>query len=144
MRHRGCKFECEDERNEQLIKACEEQINKTKFINMQNIFSEVVNMPTKRFWVSEERAAIVVSDIRKRRTISNMRPQKQEMFKEISRRVNEIQNKNPQLTLTEAVTMVVNREAPKFYLTPKSAKIIYYRVKKSWYDLKMQQLRSLL
>lgn len=101
---------------------------------MTDIFEQVSESPSSRFWVSEERAAIVMSRLFKGKSISHMRPNKKEMFLEIFRRVSDLRQSYPEKSLFELTSIVVNSPAPKFYLTPRSVGEFIYRIKNGFYD----------
>lgn len=61
--------------------------------------------------------------------IESMNTKKREMYHEICRRVKRILEEEPGITLTEATFRVVNSPAPEFYLTPKSARAMIYRLR---------------
>lgn len=143
MKHNGSVFEYAQERNEDIMRAYIEQIDTCDKINLPQIFSRVVEMPSKRFWVSGERAAIVISNIMKGDDLSHMRSTKREMFFEIYKRVLELQSLYPKKSLLQLTCMAVQQEAPKFYLTAGSAKVIICRAKKSWYEKRRQRLHRL-
>lgn len=130
MRHRGNTFEYRDERDADLLRAYHSYISSCKVVDIHKISEKVVLLPSSRFWVSEERTAIVVRKIRKGDTLDNMRPLLKEMFMEIYRRVVAMEAKHPELSLFEIVFRVIRQPAPKFYLTPESARVIMYKAKK--------------
>lgn len=107
------------------------------------MLDKVVNMPSSRFWVSEERAAVIVGLMRAGKRLPKMLKTKKEMFREIYRRYVKFAEKNPELTLLEAVSAVVYQPAPKFYLTPKSARVIIYYAKRKCFEQKKKQLKHL-
>lgn len=143
MKHNGSVFEYAQERNEDIMRAYIEQIDSCDRINLPQIFNRVVNMPSKRFWVSAERASIVVSSIMKGDDLSHMRSTKREMFFEIYRRVMELRNVYPTYSILQLTCIVVQQQAPKFYLTAGSAKVIICRAKKRWYEKRKQRLHRL-
>lgn len=64
------------ERNAALLRAYRKQVGSARFIRLDEIGERVVNSPAERFWVSEERAAVVVSAMmRGKPVLDNMRPQ---------------------------------------------------------------------
>lgn len=135
MKHHGCILEFTNERNEELMRVFQKTINKRTFIDITEISEEVVNMPCSRFWVSEERAMVVVAAMMKGKPVLNaMRPTKQEMFKEIYSRVLALQKQFPDLSMFELVLKAVNSPAPKFYMTPRSAMETIYKIKKGFYE----------
>ena len=134
MKHHGCILEFTDERNDELMRAFREAINKRTYINITEISEEVVNMPCSRFWVSEERAMVVVAAlISGKPVLDAMRPTKREMFQEIYHRVMNLKKQSPKASMFELVIKAVNSQAPKFYMTPRSAMETIYKIKKGFY-----------
>ncbi len=134
MKHHGCILEFTDERNDELMRAFREAINKRTYINITEISEEVVNMPCSRFWVSEERAMVVVAAlISGKPVLDAMRPTKREMFQEIYNRVINLKKQSPKASMFELVIKAVNSQAPKFYMTPRSAMETIYKIKKGFY-----------
>lgn len=141
MKHRGSSFEYAEERNEDIMRAYKQEIARCERIFLPEVFNRIVNMPSKRFWVSAERAAIVISSMMRGDTLAYMRPTKREMFQEIYRRVKILQEKHPNMSIYEMALNVVSEPAPKFYITAGSAKVIIYRIRKQWYKKRSQELR---
>lgn len=123
------------ERNAALLKAYREQVNAAGFVRMNEIGEKIVNSPSPRFWVSEERAAAVVSAImRGKPVLETMRQTKREMFEEIHRRVVALKKLHPDWYLCELVQEVVNSPAPKFYMEVSSALERLFKIRNGWYD----------
>ena len=123
------------ERNAALLKAYREQINAVDFVRLNEVGEKIVNSPSPRFWVSEERATIVVSAIMRGKPIlETMRPTKREMFEEIHRRVVSLKDKHPDWQLCRLVFEVVNSPAPKFYMEASSALERLFKIRNGWYD----------
>ena len=122
MKKHGTKFEYEAERNRDLMR----------------VYRQVINRPAERFWVSEERAAIVISSLLKGRKLTSMRKCKRDMFREIFRRAKALLKQDPDLTPKELAFIVVAQPAPKFYITPGSCKIIICSIKKCLRKQKQQ------
>lgn len=137
MKHFGCSSDYNDERNADLMRAYRQQIVGRKEIVLADVFRSLVEMPSKRFWVSEERARIVIGKLHQGDDLSDMRPNKREMFKEIYKRTLLVKAEHPGMSIGEAVYKVVHSPAPKFYLTPQSARVIFFKVKKQWYKKRM-------
>ncbi|MDE6277346.1 MAG: hypothetical protein K2M06_04480 [Muribaculaceae bacterium] len=133
-KHFGSIMEFTRQRNDDLMRAFREQLDAASFILMPEIFEKVALSPAKRFWVSEERAAVEVSRMLAGRPFPRMRPAKREMFNEIFRRFIALRELNPHMNLFELVSLVVNQPAPKFYLTPRTVSELIYRIKRGWYD----------
>lgn len=134
MKHLGCYLEFTDARNADLMRAYREQLRLCGFIVMPDIFARVADSPSVRFWVSEERAALVIAAMDAGRTLHRMRPNKREMFAEIHRRVIRLRTLHPHRTLYDLVTEVVNQPAPKFYLTARTVGEFIYRIKNGWHE----------
>lgn len=137
MKTIGSTFLYEEERNEDLMRCFQEKASNTSLLVVSDIFNEVVNSPSARFWVSERRATTIISRmIHGKDVLSGMKPQKKEMYMEIFNRTMKRIKEGTKETLFDIVSSIVCSPAPKFYLTPDSAKIIYYRCRNAWYDRK--------
>lgn len=133
MKRQGSKFEYEAERNKELLKAYCYQVEICSEIRLDEILSRVVNTPCSRFWVSDERASIVMSGIeRGTANLDSMIESRKEMFLEIYDRVKALRINNPTMSLSELTNEVVKQPAPRFYLTAKSARTIIHRIRKQW------------
>ena len=135
MKYRGCILEFTHQRNDELMRAFREALDKRPFIDISEVSEVIVNMPCSRFWVSEERAMVVVSAILKGKPVlDTMRPTKREMFQEIFNRVALLRQQQPHAQLFDLVMEVVNSPAPKFYMRPRCAMEIIYKIKKGFYE----------
>lgn len=141
MKNKGAVMEYSRERLYDLMRAYDEYIESCNYIRMPDVYENIVNMPSRRFWVSDIRAALVISAmIRGEKRMDRMCASKREMYQEIYRRVVIMREKHPDKTTSEICAMVVNQPAPKFYLTPGSAKIMICKAKKEWIIKKKQRL----
>lgn len=143
MKHRGNKVDYEQDRKNDLMSVFHRLIDEADFISMDDIYKKVVLEPSARFWVSEERAAIVLSKMLKGDDLHYMTANKRAMFQEIYRRAVELRRKNPELSLVEVATRVVHQPAPCFYLEPKTARVYIFSVKRKWYEERKRRLRHL-
>lgn len=134
MKYVGSYFEYEQERNRDLLRVFELLMDRRQDLPMADIYARVVEMPSERFWVSESRATIVVSKIIGGDDLDSMLPNKRAMFMEIYRRVIAQRMKRPGDSLYAITFDVVNSPAPRFYLTPGSAKVIISKIKRQWYE----------
>ena len=130
VKNYGSTFEYEAQRNKELMMAYREEIARATYIRRDELLKNTVNHPASRFWVSEHRAAIVMASMMRGDQLHYMRPLKREMFQEIYRRFVALKEQNPELSIYALATMAVNQPAPKFYLTPGSAKVIICRIRK--------------
>lgn len=144
MKHKGSVMEYAIERANDLMRAYDRYIAECDYVRMDEACGVIVNMPSRRFWVSEIRASLVVSAvIRGERVLESMRPLKREMYEEIHRRVLQMRQAYPQMSISELCSEVVQQPAPKFYMSPGSAKIMVYKSMKRWVREKWRRLRFL-
>lgn len=138
MKNAGCKFEYQEQRDRDLLRAFREQLAQKDAKNIWDALERAVNSPASRFWVSEYRAASVIAAMMRGADISRMTKMKQEMFTEIYSRVKVLMQKRPKDNLLDIVCSVVNSPAPKFYLTRGSANVIIHKAKKRWKKQRQQ------
>lgn len=143
MKHKGSVCDFLEERNNDLFEAYRNLLESARFIDRTELSIRIVNMPAKRFWVSEERAAIVISAMMHKGDMPHLTETKKEMFDEIYKRALLVREQHPTMSIYEVARIVVNQPAPKFYITPGSAKVIIYYKKKEWYEKRRKQLRHL-
>lgn len=142
MKHKGAVMEYSKERTDDLMRAYEEYISSCDYIRMPDVYNKVVNMPASRFWVSDIRAALVVSAMmRGEADLDAMWPMRKEMYEEIYRRVIKLRELHPLLSTSELCAIVVAQPAPKFYLTAGSAKSIICKARPEWIKEKRKRLR---
>ena len=143
MKHHGAMMEYADERIQDLMRAYDEYLSSCPYIRMPEVYDAIVNMQSRRFWVSDTRASKVIYAMMRGVSLNSMRPLKREMFEEILRRVLELRQNRPELSLSACCGIVVAQPAPKFYLTPGSAKIMVCKARKKWVKEKLKRLRLL-
>lgn len=142
MKYFGSILEFTRERNEDLMRVYREKLSEASIIVMPVIFELVAQSPSSRFWVSEERAAIVISAMAAGKPMPRMRKNKREMFEEIFRRFVVIHEQQPDKSVYELVALIVNQPAPKFYLTARTVGEFIYRIKNGWYENQYNRYRN--
>lgn len=142
MKYFGSILEFTRERNKDLMRVYREKLSEASIIVMPVIFELVAQSPSSRFWVSEERAAIVVSAMAAGRPMPRMRKNKREMFEEIYRRFVVMHEQQPDKSVYELVALIVNQPAPKFYLTARTVGEFIYRIKNGWYENQYNRYRN--
>lgn len=125
------------------MRAYHEDIRSCEVIRLPEVWKRIACMPSVRFWVSEERAAIVVGKMLRGEKLEKMRPLKKEMYEEICRRVKELQEKEPGMSIYQCCIQVVNSPAPKFYMTPLSIRETIYKIKREWFKERKKKYRFL-
>ena len=131
------------ERSADLLNAYFSCIRASSYLRMPDIFKSVVEMPASRFWISAPRAAVVVSAMERGDNLARMRPNKREMFLEIFKRYRQLRISCPNLPITHIVRDIVCQPAPKFYISPSTAKILILKARKSWFQEKSKRLPPL-
>lgn len=146
MKHKGSRCDFTKERDADILRAYKEIISVRDNIGLLEIERRLLQSPSKRFWVSVDRAYNVILNMLNGKSINNMNSQKREMFQEIFRRYKIYSKEHPSLTKMDVIWHVCNQEAPSFYLTPKSMHVILHRVrkeeKKRCYELRQRKLQS--
>lgn len=134
MKNFGSIFEYEQERNDNLLRLYHHLISEVKFICSEEIYKKMTDSPSDRFWVSEERATVVILRIIKGDKLLYMGKNKREMFFEIYKRAMKMKRQNSSLSIPQIAFRVVRQPAPKFYLTEGSIKVIISKIKSKWYE----------
>lgn len=134
MKSFGSILQFSRERNADLLRALNESLGKVKGCSTMDIYKMVAESPAARFWVSEERAANIISILHKGLPLPPMRENKKEMFMEIYRRAQIIMESNPGLSIRKISYLVVHQPAPKFYMTPRTAQALINRIRNGSYE----------
>lgn len=142
MKHFGSILDFTRERNNDLLRVYYKTLASASVIVMPVIFELVAQSPASRFWVSEERAAIVISAMEAGKPLQRMRDNKREMFEEIYRRYLDLRKQFPDKSVYELAAKIVYQPAPKFYLTPRTVGEFIYRIKNGWYDNQFDRCRD--
>lgn len=144
MKHKGARMEFHRERTEDLMRAYVEYVSSCGKVSMSDVYRKIVDMPSSRFWVSDTRAAVVMSAVlRGEPVLERMWSLRREMYTEICRRVMKLRSQRPDMTVPQLCSAVVSQPAPKFYLTPGSAKMLICKARKEWKKRKLEKLRRL-
>lgn len=130
MRKTGSNFEFKKERDNAVVETFRRLAAQCTHIRMPQLMERLVMEPCARFWVSEERATIVVAAMmRGEEATTGMGSSKRRMFAEIFKRVKALRAENLTCPLVRLVRMVIDSPAPEFYLTPRSAQNILSEMK---------------
>ena len=129
MKKPGNKSDFISDRTRELHRSFMEILQSSHRLALRDMFGAAASRPASRFWVSENRAAIVVGAMMRGSISNKMHYKRREMFEEIYRRVIRKMEADPDLCMTHAVNETVYEPAPEFYLTPESARSIIYRMR---------------
>ena len=134
MKFKGCFFRLEKERNREL-RSIFNHLFFDEGLNIFQISEKIAVMPSKRFWVDENRAAIVVSRMEKGDSLPNMLEMKRKMYQEIYRRTQLLRVEyKGEKTTKDLVSEVIQQPAPLFYLKKKTIEKTLYRILNGWYE----------
>lgn len=111
-------------------------------LGWRNVYEELAESPSSRFWVGEQRALEAVRAILAGHTPCASRL-RNEMYTEIKERALRILGTRAAPTLADAVAEAVNSPAPKFYITPVSAMTVVSRAKKRRAEETMRRMMFL-
>ena len=129
MKHFGSILEFTEQRNKELLETYKNYLDRHYLYVMPEIHKMVAESPFSRFWVSEERASIVVSAMLAGKPLPRMNKNKLEMFKEIFTRFLQLKKIFPKRSVYDLVFDIVNQPAPKFYMTPRTVGEYINRIK---------------
>lgn len=148
MKYKESRCDFIEERDAELLRACTNIIGGRDKISLSEVYDTLAQTPCSRFYVSEERAYIVIGYLQRGIPLANMIPLRREMFQEIFHRFILFRKEHPSLTKMECIWHVCHQPAPKFYLTPGSIRAILSKVrkeaKKRCYEERKRKLRFML
>lgn len=131
MKKKGTISQLKHQRDDDLMRVYLLELGSRSHILLPEVLKAVVASPSRRFWVTSERASIVIYNMMKGDQLEYMRPLKRKMFREIYRRVMKLKANYPQLSISILTEQVVAEPAPEFYITWRSAKVILSRIRKN-------------
>lgn len=136
MKKQGCKVDYAAARGAEVKRAfrkaweCAASMVNGYQPDVDHVAAVAVRFPASRFYVSEERAAAVISQmLRGEGATAGMRESKRRMYAELLRRVTRLQAKQPGTALVDLVASVIYEPAPEFYLEPATALFILSRMR---------------
>lgn len=143
MKKLGSTSDFMETRNRELLRAVRRRVMDPRCKSMTEVYAQAVMEPCSRFWVSERRAAEVISRmLRGEDPDWKSFPLRRKMYHELYRLVLDWRAENPGHPLSDAVFAAVNSPAPEFYLTPESAAVIVSRVMKRNAERRRDELKQ--
>lgn len=135
MKHKGTGNVYITQRNKDLYEKYKDVIKFSEIITSKEIFRRLVSMPAKRFYVSEDRASVIIRKMMKGEEVGNMKKETKKMYHDMFNLVTKILNSDKTSTMSKAISKVLNGDAPYFYLTENSARVIISRIKNKKYQV---------
>lgn len=127
------KLEYQKERDLDLMEAYKKVLRhygkRAPFIKKSLLMLQTSISPAKRFYVSDEQAVRIVTRLYNNKDVYIKSKEKVEMYEEILKRVRDTVEDYDPLSIT--IRRVIQNPAPRFYITPETARIILYRLMKN-------------
>ena len=141
MRHKGNFFEYEEQRNRELMRTYRRG-QREQGLKGDALYRWVVEQASIRYWVSEEQAYRVIDKRLRGVKVDYVSPYRQMMYDEIERQVARLDHLRPNASIYDLVFEVVNSPAPKFFLSPESAKVLISKIRTRFYEKRKQALKN--
>lgn len=133
MRKKGDVFQMAGQRDKDLFEAYRREVKRQLSlygrITVTGLMQKVVESPASRYWVSPERACVVMRKLERGEPIAYMKPNKQRMYTALYREYAAYRREHPGTPMKHAVEIVVERPAPCFAVTWRVAGNIVRRLK---------------
>ena len=142
MRHKGNRNEFKDLQDNEIMQAYRRIFYKYGgTVGVKRLYEMISSEPASRFFVSDLQATRVIAKMYAGHNLSNMRGTRRRMYEEIYRRVVDLINKNPGMTICKAVSEVVSQPAPEMYIGVRQISYIIDKRKKRCYEERKRRLR---
>ena len=147
MRKKGSVFVLSDSRNRDLLRAYNEQVKKQLRlygrITQTGLVERAVNSPASRFWVSSERACVIIYRLEKGESIGYMKRNKLRFYTELYKAFCLYREQHPEITCVKhLVEIVVMQPAPCFPITPRVARNIIEKMRRKCQKEKINKLNG--
>ena len=127
MKKQGSVSDYTSDRNAELCAAFRRCLKESPtFIDLEEIFGKLSRLPASRFFISEQRASLIIRARRRTGRWPLKNPLRLSMIKEIEARANNLFRSGDYEDFDDAVFDAVNSPAPSFYLTPRSIRTRIY------------------
>lgn len=141
MRHKGSTNEFTHQRDRHIFATFRHIMATNNGLSVMQVYQLVAASPAPRFFVSDKRAATVVSHIRRGLPLHRMSPHRRRMFLDIAQRVQQLLQQGRCPSVRKAVAMVVASPAPELYLPPSTVYEIIKRKKIECFQERKRKLR---
>ena len=147
MRKKGSVFVLSDSRNRDLLRAYNEQVKKQLClygrITKTGLIERTVSSPASRFWVSSERACVIIYRLEKGESIGYMKENKLRFYTELYKAFCLYREQHPEVTCVKhLVEIVVMQPAPCFPITPRVARNIIEKMRRKCQKEKINKLNG--
>lgn len=140
MKKKGVRMKFHSERIDDIMKKFFRLSSSLKRAAQLSDYQEISEMPTKRFWVSEERAYFVINSMINGRQLPRMCQSRDRMYGDILSRVKSLMQTDKTIELLDACIKVINSPAPCSYLTPLTIKTLISVNRRKWIKEHKQEI----
>ncbi len=131
MKRKGSFNDFAHKRNAEIMGNYRKVLRGREVVSVKDMLRQVADAPYSQFWVSELRAADILSCLfRGKDVLKGMRPSKRAMYEELYRRACRVRERFPTMSIIDVAWKVVHTEAPRLYLDPSAVKVYISRMKK--------------
>lgn len=130
MRHKGSDSEFKELRDCEILALYRRYLNESPNIVVSKMLNDIVNSPSSRFWITEQRCAIVLGQMKKGETFPDAYPQKRAMYRELYRRAEKLWEAHPNMSVYSVASIIVEQPAPSFYMSTTLCNLIISRAKR--------------
>lgn len=128
MKTKGSTSDFAERMDRELMDAYRSTLRETEASSGDEFYNRVTGKGCSRFWVSEERAAVVMGRMDRGGSLEGMKQERREMYRELHDRYRRLRERHRDMTATEATFRAVNSPAGRFYLSPATARSHIYRM----------------
>lgn len=122
-----------DERDADFLSAYKKIIishgKNARYIKKETLLLETIHHPAQRFYVSYEQAHRIITRLWKGQKVTFKNKLKEKMYIDILEKIKQKQSSD--LSLKELIAQTIYSPAPRFYITPESASILFYQLIKT-------------
>lgn len=148
MRKEGDVFAFTEQRDRDLLSAYQRQISRQLQlygrINATGLIQKVINSTASRYWVSSERACVVINKLERGESIGYMKPDKMRFYNELYKEFCAYREKHAGMPKKHIVEIVITYPAPCFGISPRVANNIIRKMKRKCMEEKVKRFMSRL
>jgi len=146
MRKKGNVFAFSEQRDKDLLDAYHRQLEKQLSmygrIIITGLIQKVINSNASRYWVSSERACVVINKLEKGESINYMKANKIRFYKALYKEFCTFRETHPEMPKKHIVEIVITHPAPCFGMSQRVAGNIIRRMKKKCREEKVKRFTS--
>jgi hypothetical protein len=136
------------QRDEDLMRAYHQKMDEAMKsegrFNKMDIITRAVNSPASRYWISLERACLVIYKLKRGEPITGAKNNSRRLYESIYQKYLQAERQYPDTPVKHLIANIIEQPAPCFALTAQSASLLINKIrKKQWYKERRRLLRRL-